>query len=74
MGILSTRISSSKHPDQVKSETSVANHEIDLSANGGTQDQDGADMAKLGMRQQTKVSKDGCSYPKIDTKPSLTVR
>jgi len=57
MGILSTRISSSKHPDQVKSETSVANHEIDLSANGGTQDQDGADMAKLGFRQQTKVSR-----------------
>jgi hypothetical protein len=40
----------------MKSDTSVANHEIDLSADGGTQDQDEADMAKLGMRQQTKVS------------------
>jgi hypothetical protein len=57
MGILSTRSSSRKHPGQVKSDTSVANHEIDLSANGGTQDQDEADMAKLGMRQQTKVSR-----------------
>jgi hypothetical protein len=57
MGILSTRSSSRKHPGQVKSDASVANHEIDLSANGGTQDQDEADMAKLGMRQQTKVSR-----------------
>jgi hypothetical protein len=56
MGILSTRSSSRKFPDQAKSDASVANHEIDLSANGGTQDQDEADMAKLGMRQQTKVS------------------
>ena len=60
MGILSTRSSSRKHPDQVKSDTNVANHEIDLSANGGTQDQDEADMAKLGMRQQTKVSRWMC--------------
>jgi hypothetical protein len=73
MGILSTRSSSGKHPGQAKSDTNVANHEIDLSANGGTQDQDQTDMAKLGMRQQTKVSKDGCTCPKIDTNPSLTV-
>lgn len=57
MGILSTRSSSGKFPDQAKSDTSVANNEIDLSPDGGTQDQDEADMAKLGMRQQTKVSR-----------------
>jgi hypothetical protein len=57
MGILSSRSSSRKPPVHVKSETSIANHEIDLSPDGGTQDQDEADMAKLGMRQQTKVSR-----------------
>jgi len=55
MGLLSTGTGSGKQPDRVKSDTNVANHEIELSANGGTQDQDEADMAKLGMRQQTKV-------------------
>lgn len=71
MGILSTRSSSRKQPDQVKSDTSVANDEIDLSANGGTQDQDEADMAKLGMRQQTKVRRmDDLSIQNL----SLTVR
>lgn len=73
MGILSTRSSSRKFPGQAKSDTSVANHEINLSPDGGTQDQDEADMAKLGMRQQTKVSR--WMYPsKIDANPSLTVR
>jgi hypothetical protein len=57
MGILSTRSSSGKFPDQAKSDTNVANNEIDLSPDGGTQDQDEADMTKLGMRQQTKVSR-----------------
>lgn len=60
MGTLSSRSNSRKLPNQVKSETSVANHEIDLGANGGTQDQDEADMAKLGMRQETKVSRWMC--------------
>jgi hypothetical protein len=57
MGILSTRSSSRKHPDQMKADTNVAKHEIDLSTNGETQDQDEVDMEKLGMRQQTKVSR-----------------
>ena len=61
MGILSTRSSARKFPGQAKSDTSVANHEINLSPDGGTQDQDEADMAKLGMRQQTKVSR--WTYP-----------
>jgi hypothetical protein len=60
MGILSSRSNSRKPPGQMKSETSVADNEIDLRANGGTQDQDEADMAKLGMRQETKVSRWMC--------------
>lgn len=47
---------------EVKSDSSVRDHELHANGNGnrnrsrGSQDQDIADMQKLGMLQQTKVS------------------
>ena len=45
-------------PREVKSDSSVQDHELDATGNGSsvTHDQDAADMQKLGMQQQTKVS------------------
>jgi hypothetical protein len=68
MGIFSARSSSGKHPDQVKSDTSVADHEVDLSANGGTQDQDEADMAKAGHATANEGEQMDVLIQKIDTK------
>lgn len=52
---LSTGRGSRRVPDQVKSDTAIENNEVHGASIDGVRGQDTADMAKLGIQQQTKV-------------------